>query len=209
MKKFLMLLLFVPFLCFAQESLEQELDSIATSEDAKSFAKTHKRANKSRLFTFNKKKHKTRLANDLFKLSKGGKKVIKTDFKTTYYKIIDKTEIDYYRFSIIVFDASKTSDEAAQSQRAKIIAKYNEGYKFKDLAKHNSSGPTAKMGGDTGWVKPGDLSTAFDESAFNSSVNSILTIDDVKLKKYYIVIKTEDKTPIEEITVLKFTEATK
>jgi parvulin-like peptidyl-prolyl isomerase len=203
MKTILTLLLFVPIFCFSQESLEQELDSIATTEDAKSFAKTHKKANKSKFFTFNKEKHKTRLADDLFKLSKGGKKVIKTDFKTTYYKIIDKKEVNYSRFNIIVFD------EANKAKRDEVLAKYNEGYKFKDLAKHHSSGPTAKMGGDTGWIKPGDLSTAFDETAFNSSLNSIVTIDDNELKKYYIVIKTEDKTPIEEITVLKFTEATK
>ena len=203
MKTLLTLLLFVPLLSFSQENLEQELDSIATTEDAKSFAKTYKKANKSKFFTFNKEKHKTRLADDLFKLSKGGKKVIKTDFKTTYYKIIDKKDVDYSRFNIIVFD------EANKAKRDEVLAKYNQGYKFKDLAKHHSSGPTAKMGGDTGWIKPGDLSTAFDEAAFNSSLNSVVTIDDEELKKYYIVIKTEDKTPIEEITVLKFTEATK
>jgi parvulin-like peptidyl-prolyl isomerase len=203
MKTLLTLLLFIPLLSFSQENLEQELDSIATTEDAKSFAKTYKKANKSKFFTFNKEKHKTRLADDLFKLSKGGKKVIKTDFKTTYYKIIDKKEVDYSRFNIIVFD------ETNKAKRDEVLAKYNQGYKFKDLAKHHSSGPTAKMGGDTGWIKPGDLSTAFDESAFNSSLNSVVTIDDEELKKYYIVIKTEDKTPIEEITVLKFTEATK
>lgn len=203
MKTLLTLLLFIPLLSFSQENLEQELDSIATTEDAKSFAKTYKKANKSKFFTFNKEKHKTRLADDLFKLSKGGKKVIKTDFKTTYYKIIDKKEVNYSRFNIIVFD------ETNKAKRDEVLAKYNQGYKFKDLAKHHSSGPTAKMGGDTGWIKPGDLSTAFDESAFNSSLNSVVTIDDEELKKYYIVIKTEDKTPIEEITVLKFTEATK
>jgi parvulin-like peptidyl-prolyl isomerase len=203
MKALLTLLLFIPLLSFSQENLEQELDSIATTEDAKSFAKTYKKVNKSKFFTFNKKKHKTRLADDLFKLSKGGKKVIKTDFKTTYYKIIDKKEVDYSRFNIIVLD------ETNKAKRDEVLAKYNQGYKFKDLAKHHSSGPTAKMGGDTGWIKPGDLSTAFDESAFNSSLNSVVTIDDEELKKYYIVIKTEDKTPIEEITVLKFTEATK
>ncbi|BAO77538.1 peptidylprolyl isomerase [Winogradskyella sp. PG-2] len=203
MKTFLTLLLLVPFLCFSQESLEQELDLISSSEDAKLFAKSHKKVNKSKVFTFNKEKHKTRLADDLFKLSKGGKKVVKTDFKTTYYKIINKEEVDYYRFNIIVFN------EANKAKGNEVLAKYNEGYKFKDLAKYYSSGPTAKMGGDTGWIKPGDLTTAFDQSAFSSSVNTLVTIDDVELKKYYIVIKTQNSTPIEEITVLKFTEATK
>ena len=86
MKQLFFLLLFIPFLSFSQESLETELDSISSIEDAKTFAKNHKKSNKSKVFTFNKEKHKTRLADELFKLSKGGKKVIKGEYKKTYYK---------------------------------------------------------------------------------------------------------------------------
>ena len=207
MQYYFTLFLFIPLISLAQNRLAKQLDSITTSEEATTFLKTHK-PEEGKLYTFNKEKHKTRLANELFKLSKGGKKVIKTKFKKTYYKIIDKTEVDYCKFNIIVIDAKNTSNPAAKVIRNKVLSQYYEGYKFKDLAKHHSSGPTAKMGGDTGWIKIGDISDTFDEHAFNDnrSTNDVFTVDDVENNKYYIVMKTQDKKPIEEITVLKFTE---
>ncbi|NRD20248.1 peptidylprolyl isomerase [Winogradskyella eckloniae] len=207
MKQILILLLLLPIFSFSQATLEQKLDSISTTEDADTFLKEHK-PKQGKLFTFNKTKHKTRLANDLFKLSKGAKKVTRTEFKKTYYKVIEKSNVEYTKFSIIVFDAYKTTDEDAKAKREKVISQYNQGYKFKDLAKHYSTGPTAKMGGDTGWIKLGDMSTAFDEVAFKEAhnLNAIFLVDDLENKKYYLVVKTELATPIEEITVLKFSE---
>ncbi|WP_178985530.1 peptidylprolyl isomerase [Winogradskyella helgolandensis] len=207
MKHLFTLLILVPLFSFSQTSFEKQLDSISTPEEATSFLKENKPTH-GKLFTFNKEKHKTRLADDLFNLSKGGKKVSRTDFKKTFYKVIDKAEVDYYKFNIIVFDAAKTSNEDAKTKRSKVLAQYESGYRFKDLAKHNSVGPTAKMGGDTGWIKAGEMSEAFDNEAFNEdhTLNEIFSIDDLENKKYYLVIKTENRTPIEEITVLKFTE---
>lgn len=210
MKHFFTVLLLVPFISFSQEQLEKELDSISTTEDAKSYIKEHK-INKGKLYTFNKAKHKTRLSDDLFKLSKGGKKVVKTEYNKTYYKVINKDQVAYWKFSIILFKSSATSAEDAKQKRSKVLAQLHEGYKFQDLAKHYSEDPTAKMGGDTGWIKPGQMSKAFDNTAFNDSINlnEAFFIDDLELNKYYLVIKTEAKTPIEEITVLKISETIK
>jgi len=209
MKHLFTLLLLVPFFCFSQESLEQQLDSISTSEEATQFLKENK-PKKGKLFTFNKEKHKTRLANDLFGLSKGGKKVVRTEFKKTYYKVIDKAEVMYCKFNIIVIGDSETSNADLITKRNKVLSQYNEGYRFKDLAKHYSIGHTAKKGGDTGWIKVGDMPSAFDAVAFgeNHNIDEVFTIDDADNQKYYLVIKTEDRTPIEEITVLKFSEST-
>ena len=207
MKYYFTLLLFIPFFGFTQNDLEKELDSVATSEDASTFLITHKPED-GKLYTFNKEKHKTRLANSLFKLSTGDKKVIKNNFKKTYYKIINKAEVDYCKFNIIVLDGENTSIQLAKFIRNKVLSQYHEGFKFKDLAKQHSSDSTAKTGGDTGWIKLGDISESFDFQAFNKdrALNEVFTIDDVENKKFYIVLKTVDKTPIEEITVLKFTE---
>ncbi|MFK7834503.1 MAG: peptidylprolyl isomerase [Winogradskyella sp.] len=209
MKTLFTILLLIPLITFSQESLEQQLDSISTADEANTFLKANK-PKQGKLFTFNKKKHKTRLANDLFSLSKGGKKVVRTEFKRTYYKVVDKSDVMYSKFSIIVLGDSETSNEALISKRNKVMAQYNEGYRFKDLAKHNSSHHTAKKGGDTGWIKAGELSPAFDAVAFNENheLNEIFTIDDPENQMFYLVIKTENKTPIEEITVLKFSEST-
>ncbi|MFC0605795.1 peptidylprolyl isomerase [Winogradskyella pulchriflava] len=207
MKPLLALLLFIPFLCFSQESLEQELDSISTTEEAKTFAKTHKRANKSKLFTFNKEKHKTRLAESLFKLSKGGKEVIKTDYNKTYYKIIDKNDVLHYRASCIYFDGSKLTLDEINAKREKILKQYKEGYKFEALAKLHSMDLSAKRGGDLGWFPEGQMHPEFEEAIKNHETNAIFTLDITDKKWHYIVLKTFDPKPIEEITVLKYTEA--
>ena len=208
MKQLFFLFLLIPFLGFSQDSLEQELDSISTTEEAKTFAKTHKKANKSKLYTFNKEKHKTRLADDLFKLSKGAKKVVKSEDKTTYYKIIDKENVLHYRASYIYFDGNKMSLEDINKKRAKIMAQYKQGYRFDALAKLHSMDISANRGGDLGWFPEGKMPPEFEEAIKNHNTNDIFTLDIEEGKWYYIVLKTYDAKPIEEITVLKYTEAT-
>jgi parvulin-like peptidyl-prolyl isomerase len=207
MKTLITLLLFIPSICFSQDSLEQELDSITTPEAAKSFAKTYKAANKSKLFTFNKEKHKTRLADDLFKLSKGGKKVIKTDFKKTFYKIIDHKEVLHYRVSFIYFDGRKITLDEINNKRAKIIAQYNDGYKFDALAKIHSMDLSSKRGGDLGWFPEGKMHPDFENAVKTHNPGDVFTLDIEDRKWYYIILKTFKPKLIEEITILKFTEA--
>jgi parvulin-like peptidyl-prolyl isomerase len=209
MKRLLVLLLLIPIISFSQENLEQELDSVSTAEEAKTFAKTHKKANKSKVFTFNKEKHKTRLADDLFKLSKGGKQVVKTDFKKTYYKVIDKNEVLHYRASFIYFDGSKMTLEEINEKRAKILSQYEQGYKFDALAKLHSMDLSAKRGGDSGWFPEGQMHSDFEYAIKNHDTNDIFTLDITDRKWHYVVLKTFDDKPIEEITVLKYTEVTK
>jgi parvulin-like peptidyl-prolyl isomerase len=207
MNRLLIILLFIPLLGSSQEALEQELDSVSTTEEAKTFAKTYKKANKSKLFTFNKEKHKTRLAESLFELSKGGKQVVKTDYNKTYYKIIDKNKVIHYRASYIYFDGSKMTLEEINTLRSKIIAQYNEGYKFEALAKLHSMDINAKRGGDLGWCPEGQMHPKFEEAVKTNQTNEIFTLDITDKNWYYIVLKTHDAKPIEEITVLKYTEA--
>ncbi|WP_179354393.1 peptidylprolyl isomerase [Winogradskyella vidalii] len=207
MKHLFTLLLLLPLIGFSQSELETQLDSISTPEEAQIFLKANK-PKKGKLFTFNKAKHKTKLADELFNMAKGGKKVIRTDFKKTFYKVVDKADVNYSKFRIIEFNAANTSDEEAKSRRQKILNQFLQGYRFKDLAKYHSQGPTAKMGGDTGWIKAGDMSEAFDAVAFSESnpVNEAFMVDDLDNKIYYLILKTEPITLIEEVTVLKFTE---
>lgn len=207
MKYIFFLLVLVPMVSLSQISIEKQLDSVTSSETALKFLKTNN-PEEGKIVTFNKEKHKTKLTNSLFSLSIGGKKVEKTGFKKTFYKILDKSEVDFNRFNIIVLDGNKTSSHSAKTIRDKILLQYQEGYQFIDLAKQHSDDSTANKGGDTGWIKRGDISDAFDEIAFdqNHIINEVFTIDDVENNKYYIALKTKSKTPIQEITVLKFTE---
>lgn len=207
MKHLFTLLFLLPLISFSQSELEEQLDSISSPEQAKIFLKENK-AKKGKLVTFNKAKHKTRLADELFSMAKGGKKVIRTDFKRTFYKVIDKADVNYSKFRIMEFKAANTSDEEAISRRKKILTQFMQGYRFKDLAQHHSQGVTAKMGGDTGWIKEGEMPEAFDATAFKEKhpVNEAFLADDIENKIYYLILKTEPITLIEEVTVLKFTE---
>ncbi|MCB0400290.1 MAG: peptidylprolyl isomerase [Winogradskyella sp.] len=206
MKLLFTLLLFIPLLSISQESLETELDSISSVEDAETFAKAYKKTNKSKVFTFNKEKHKTRLADELFKLSKGGKKVVKGDYRTTYYKVIDKEKTLHYRASYIFFDGNKMTLEDINEKRDKIISQYQQGYKFDKLAQLHSMDLNAKRGGDLGWFPEGDMHPMFEEAVKEHDTNDIFTLDIEDRNWYYVILKTHDSKTIEEITVLQYSE---
>lgn len=207
MKQLFFLLLFIPILSFSQNTLETELDSISSIEDAKTFAKAHKKSNKSKVFTFNKEKHKTRLADDLFKISKGGKKVVKGEYKKTYYKVIDKEKTLHHRASYIFFDGSKMTLKEINEKRNKIVSQYQQGYKFNKLAQLHSMDVNAKRGGDLGWFPEGDMHPLFEEAIEDHNTDDIFTLDIEDKNWYYVVLKTHGSKTIEEITVLQYSEA--
>ena len=209
MKQLLVLLFLCPLLALSQNSIEQELDSISTTDEAKSFAKAHKKINQSKVFIFNKEKHKTKLANELFKLSVGGKKVVKKEDKKTYYKVIDKEKKTHHRVSYIFFDGRKLTAEEINSKRQKIIKQYKQGYKFEALARLHSMDPIAKKGGDLGWFPEGRMHPDFENAVISHSKDDIFTIDIADRQWHYIVLKTHEAQAIEEITVLKYSEVVK
>ena len=196
--------------CLSQNDFESELDSIQTLDEAKIFVQKNKSL-KGKVITFNKEKHHTKIADELFKLGKGSKKVYKTDVKKTYYKVIDKNEIPYQKVSYIFFDGTKKSMDEINILRQNIILKYKNGFRFEDLAKHYSMDNNAKRGGDLGWVTEGDLHPDFEAQVLNQShnVNDIFTVDIPEQEWYYVILKTEDTKYIEEIKVLKVIETVK
>ncbi len=211
LKNILLLLLCVSTsICFSQNDFEKELDSIQTTEDAKTYIENNETV-KGKVITFNKEKHHTRIADELFRLGKGSKKVYKTDLEKTYYKIVDKNEIPYQKLSYIFLDGKQKSMKEINSIRQNIITKYNNGFRFEDLAKHYSMDNNAKRGGDLGWVTQGDLHPDFEAQVLDNShqVDDIFTIDIPEQQWYYVILKTEDTKFIEEIKVLKVTEPVK
>lgn len=206
MKQLFFLLLCIPFLSFSQDALETKLDSINSIEDAEIFAKAYKKSNKSKVFTFNKEKHKTRLADELFKLSRGGKKVVKGEYKTTYYKVIEKEKTLHYRASYIFFDGDEMTVEDINKKRNKIISQYQQGYKFDKLAQLHSMDLNAKKGGDLGWFPEGQMHQMFEDAVKEHETDEIFTLDIEDRNWYYVVLKTHDSKTIEEITVLQYSE---
>ncbi len=114
---------------FSQDDFEIEFDSIQTLDEAKIFVKKNKSI-KGKVITFNKEKHHTKIADELFRLGKGSKKVYKTDMEKTYYKVIDKNEIPYQKLSYIFLDGKQRSMEEINVLRQNIIAKYQSGFRF-------------------------------------------------------------------------------
>ena len=190
----------------AQNSFEKELDSIQDETQATKFLETHK-SSKGQMFVFNKEKHKTQLAKDLFKMGKGGSKVIATERDKIHYKIIDKYEIPYHRYSYVYLDGREKSVSEMKQLQSKIISKYNEGFRFKDLAKMYSMDANANRGGDLGWFTQGKSTTELEDTIINENDGQdIFTLEFLDKQAYYVVVRTHPTKFIEEIKVLQVTE---
>lgn len=206
MKRLLITIFFLPIILVGQTKFETELDSITTSADAKSFIKENKGI-KGKVIVFNKEQHKTVIATDLFKLSKGGKKVVKSEYDNTYYKVLDKKKIPHNRVSYIFLDGNKLSQGEISAKRNRIINLYKKGYRFEDLAKMHSMDRNASRGGDLGWFEDGKMHQDFEMAVKSHGVDDIFTLDIKGKNWFYVILKTHDTKDIEEITVLRFTEA--
>jgi len=207
MNKFLLLAFFFTVSISSQESATKDFDSIINMDEAEDYL----RANKSKynkLITFNEENHKTALALDLFKLSKGGATTIKNDSQKIRYKIIEKNTITHYRVSYIYLDGLKMLVSEINALRDKIMLEYKEGIPFSVLAKRHSMDNNAKRGGDLGWFEEGITHPAF-ESEIKSkdyNVDDVFTVDIVQKQWYYVVLKTHEPKEIKEIKVLKIVE---
>lgn len=190
---------------WSQNLIETEIDSIVSVEQAQTFTKTYKTAS---VITFNKEKHNTALANELFEKGLGSKKVYENSVEKIIYKIVDRYDVPYYRVSYIYFDGSKLSFEDIEKKRQSIINQYKSGIPFADLANQYSMDHNAKRGGDLGWITHGEVVQEFEEAIFNQhDINSIYTIDLPERNWYYVILQTHTPKMIEEIKVLKYSQA--
>lgn len=205
MKLLLPTLLLISLPCWTQNLVETEIDSIASFEQAQNFTKTYNTAS---VVTFNKEKHNTLLANELFTKGLGGKKVYENDVEKIIYKVVERNEIPFYRVSYIYFDGSQLSRNDIDKKRQAIIAQYKSGIPFSDLAHQFSMDQNAKRGGDLGWITHGDVVQEFEDAIVNQQeLNNIYTLDLPERNWYYIILPTHAPKMIEEIKVLKFTQA--
>ena len=104
---------------------------------------------------------------------------------------------------------NKMSESEINAKRTKIVLQFKQGYKFEALAKLHSMNSGAKRGGDLGWFPEGKMHPDFEEAIKSHDTNDIFTLDITDQKWHYVVLKTHDAKPIEEITVLKYTEVIK
>ena len=205
-------LLFIFCLCLAQvviaqTNVEEALLSIENQEQAENFIE-HKYAFNSKLITFNEEKHKTQLARTLFNLQKGQLFTTTSEQEKTIYKILDKTNITYYRVAYIVLDGAKDAEEHVLELRDKLANNYKKGMAFSALANQYSTDHNAKKGGDTGWFTSGDMHNAIENAVLSEphQHGDLYTIDDTEKQQYYLVLQSHKPKEIAELKVLKIVE---
>ena len=93
--------------------------------------------------------------------------------------------------SHILFKTEEKSKEEAKAEAGKVLTKLEEGKDFSELAKEYSEGPTAKNGGDLGYITKDDVVSEFAEVAFAMEVGEVSEL--VKSKFGYHIIKVIDK----------------
>ena len=206
----LVIIFLLSFNTSAQRKLQKELDSVTTIEKAQRFINS-KNGKKNKIITFNEEKHKTKLTQELLKLSNGGHKVIKREDENIHYKILEKNEIIYYRVSYILLDGKEFSISSIEKLRPQIIEQHERGVPFKDLALQYSMDNNKKRGGDSGWFTYGDMLPEFEQQVMNDKhqKDDIFTVNVESNQWYYVVKKTHDKKSITEIKVLKVVESTR
>lgn len=205
---FLLLLLTVSFSTYSQKGTKKELATIETVEQAQNYIDS-KKSKKNKIIVFNEEKHKTRLAKTLLHTAKGATEIVRSEFTKTHYKVIEKLNEPHYRVSYIFFDERKLDIEKIYELRKTILNKYETGIRFEDLAKRYSMADNALIGGDSGWLKTGEMPKEVEDETTNLShqINDIYTVSVPSNNGYYIIIKTHRIRKIKEVKVLKVNES--
>lgn len=205
MKYIFITFMFINFVTYAQSNVEIEIDSINSLDRAENFTKNFGNAS---IIIFNREKHNTLLSRELFEHPLFGKKVYENNIEKTTYKIIDRYKIPYYRFSYIFLDGTVLSKTEIDNKRKSILAQYNAGIPFADLANQYSMDQNAKRGGDIGWVTHGEMTKEFEEKVLNeNNTEEIYTVDISERNWFYVILQTHQPKLIEEIKVLKHTQS--
>ncbi|APY00221.1 peptidylprolyl isomerase [Lacinutrix venerupis] len=208
MNKFFFFLFFTLSLSiFAQTNVKKDLKNIETLEQAEDYI-GEKKSRKKKLMVFNTEKHHSKLAKELLEMPAGFTKTERTQFNKTHYKVVKKENEPHYRISYIYFDGNKMPVDEIYNLRKTIMTKYAKGVDFGDLAKKYSMADNARKGGDSGWVKDGQLPIEIEEEANNLAhqVDDIFDVGITDDNGFYIIKKTHRLQLIKEVYVLKVQE---
>ncbi len=143
---------------------------------------------------------KKRLAVQLWQ-KRVADKITVTDKEIKDYYNKNKSEFQekerVHAYHILV----KTEDEAKKLiSEMKFLKGADLESKFFDLAKANSTGPSAPKGGDLGTFTQGQMVPAFDKAVFNMDVGTITTTP-VKSEFGYHIIYLKDKKPARTLSL--------
>ena len=79
---------------------------------------------------------------------------------------------------------------AAQAKAEQVLADIRKGGSFEDLAKKNSSGPTAAQGGDLGYFKRGTLAKELEDKTFAMKPGDVSDV--IRTKQGFVILKVTE-----------------
>jgi len=88
-------------------------------------------------------------------------------------------------------DPKAVSD--AQAKANDVEAQIKKGTAFEEVAKANSSGPTAANGGDLGYFKRGSLAKELEDRTFTMKAGEVT--DPIRTKQGFVILKVTEHTP--------------
>ncbi len=121
------------------------------------------------------------------------------------YKVIEIKKSSLLRASYINLLGDKYSIHQIDSIRKVIIAKYNNGIPFSDLAKEYNTDGNPNC--DLGWVPEEMLITEFSTAIKEHKTGDLFTIDAPCNSWYYVTLKTFDDREVKIYSVLKIKSA--
>lgn len=98
------------------------------------------------------------------------------------------------KISLITLKTGRTATLDENRKLAKeIVAKFNAGEKFSELARKYSKDDSSAKGGEWGWYKKGELNPLLDKQAF--AIEAGKTTEPVEIGDMIFILKVEEKKP--------------
>lgn len=193
---FLLMIITLP--AFAQQTVTEKFQKIATVADAQKFVGDNA-ALKPEILNLTWGKDSAVIDKRLLRQKKGD--IFSVGYVT--YKVVEAKESIAFRSSYIFLDGGSLSKPEIDSLKKVISQKATAGASWQDLSKQYTMDGN-KTFGDTGWFfGPEMLPAEFQDAVEKHKTGEIFFVDVPDKQWHYIVKKTHDDLVKKEITVLK------
>jgi parvulin-like peptidyl-prolyl isomerase len=197
-KSFAGLLLLFSAPMFAQVTVTEKFQKIATVQEAQQFIDANKEI-KPALLHLSYGKDTSLIDKRLLRQKKGD--IFSVGYVT--YKVVEATDTVAYRANYIFLDESSLSLTQIDSIRKLILKKYSAGTSFDKLSDEYTMDGN-KTHGDTGWFFGEEMvPKELQDAVKNHKTGDIFFVDVSDKQWHYIVKKTYDDQVKKDITVLR------
>ncbi|MGB8190674.1 MAG: peptidylprolyl isomerase [Chitinophagaceae bacterium] len=192
------LLLIFALPAFAQQTVTEKFQKVATVQDAQKFVADNA-ALKPEILKLTWGKDTALIDKRLLRQKKGD--IFSVGYVT--YKVVDGAESVAYRASYIFLDGYSLTPPQVDSLKKMIVQKASSGTPWEQLSDQYTMDGN-KVKGDTGWFfGPETMPAEFQDAVAKHKTGEIFSVDVSDKQWHYIVKKTYDDQVKKEITVLK------